>query len=126
MPTAFESFSQTYDVFYKTTRTSRGLMYRYLCVPGSNKDLPTLLWLHGFPSSVYDWHYQICHGISLRCARVVALTAATTRPSTTSRFRCHVSVRLRSRLAHHERFPLSYIRPPFLVLVTSVRLFAYG
>ncbi|KZV83189.1 alpha/beta-hydrolase [Exidia glandulosa HHB12029] len=59
MPTKFEIFSQTYESYFKTTRTSRGITYRYLSVPGTNANLPPLLWLHGFPSSLYDWHYQL-------------------------------------------------------------------
>lgn len=54
---SFADFSRRYDAHFKTTKTSRGLTYRYLSVPATNG--VTLLWLHGFPSSIYDWHYQL-------------------------------------------------------------------
>ncbi|KAI0824028.1 alpha/beta-hydrolase [Trametes gibbosa] len=47
---------------FKSTTVSRGFTYRYFhapAAPGSGK--PTLLFLHGFPSSAYDWHLQIEH-----------------------------------------------------------------
>jgi len=43
---------------YKDIVTSRGLNYHYYCsAPRDSK--PTLLFLHGFPSSSYDWHKQV-------------------------------------------------------------------
>ncbi|KAI8994059.1 alpha/beta-hydrolase [Trametes punicea] len=43
---------------YKDVNVSRGLNYRYYHSPASHGK-PTLLFLHGFPSSSYDWHRQI-------------------------------------------------------------------
>ncbi|KAF8898873.1 Alpha/Beta hydrolase protein [Infundibulicybe gibba] len=53
---------------YKTTITSRGLEYKYFnSLPRDSK--PTLLFLHGFPSTSYDWRHQVSffqeHGYGL-------------------------------------------------------------
>lgn len=37
-----------------------GTTYGYVRV-AATADKPTLLFLHGYPSSSYDWHYQIDH-----------------------------------------------------------------
>ncbi|KAF8998851.1 Alpha/Beta hydrolase protein [Cyathus striatus] len=43
---------------YKKSTTSRGLSYNYyFSKPAAGK--PTLLFLHGFPSTSYDWRYQV-------------------------------------------------------------------
>ncbi|EJD35451.1 alpha/beta-hydrolase [Auricularia subglabra TFB-10046 SS5] len=52
-------FEDTYGAYSKTHKTSRGLNYRFIHVPATAAHGTTLLWLHGFPSSVYEWHYQI-------------------------------------------------------------------
>ncbi len=36
-----------------------GSTYRYVHIRPTCKDLPYLLFLHGFPSSAYDWRHQI-------------------------------------------------------------------
>ncbi|EJD34802.1 alpha/beta-hydrolase [Auricularia subglabra TFB-10046 SS5] len=54
-------FEDKYGGYYKTHTTSRGLQYRFLHVPASAPHGTTLLWLHGFPSSIYEWHYQLDH-----------------------------------------------------------------
>jgi soluble epoxide hydrolase/lipid-phosphate phosphatase len=42
----------------KNIRTKRGFNYHYLSLlPEPGK--PTLLFLHGFPSTIRDWHHQI-------------------------------------------------------------------
>jgi soluble epoxide hydrolase/lipid-phosphate phosphatase len=43
---------------YKDARTKRGFTYHYLCVY-AQQSKPTLLFLHGFPSTSYDWRHQI-------------------------------------------------------------------
>jgi soluble epoxide hydrolase/lipid-phosphate phosphatase len=43
---------------YKTYLTSRSLNYHYFYQPGVAR-LQTLLFLHGFPSTSYDWHHQV-------------------------------------------------------------------
>ncbi|KAI9059137.1 alpha/beta-hydrolase [Trametes sanguinea] len=43
---------------YKDTVTSRGFTYHYYHSPPA-PGKPTLLFLHGFPSSSYDWHRQV-------------------------------------------------------------------
>ncbi|KAG0694074.1 Alpha/Beta hydrolase protein [Suillus ampliporus] len=43
---------------YKDIVTSRGLTYHYLSLPPVG-DKPTLLFVHGFPSTSYDWYHQI-------------------------------------------------------------------
>lgn len=43
---------------YKDLVTSRGFTYHYFfSAPNGSK--PTLLFLHGFPSTSYDWRHQI-------------------------------------------------------------------
>lgn len=43
---------------YKDITTSRGLKYHYYVSPSSDSK-PTLLFLHGFPSTSYDWRKQV-------------------------------------------------------------------
>jgi pimeloyl-ACP methyl ester carboxylesterase len=43
---------------YKDILTSRGLTYHCLSLPAVG-DKPTLLFVHGFPSTSYDWYHQI-------------------------------------------------------------------
>lgn len=52
-------FEATYRAHYKTHTTARGLKYRFVHVPATAPHGTTLLWLHGFPSSIYEWHYQL-------------------------------------------------------------------
>jgi len=44
----------------KDIQTKRGLTYHYLFVP-SQAGKPTLVLLHGFPSTIRDWRFQIEH-----------------------------------------------------------------
>ncbi|KAJ3757956.1 Alpha/Beta hydrolase protein [Lentinula raphanica] len=53
--TGASSLNQT---FYKDVNVTRGLTYHYYFSPPSQGQ-PVLMFLHGFPSSSYDWHYQI-------------------------------------------------------------------
>ena len=46
---------------YKTTTTSRGFNYRVYHQEGTDSSKPTILLLHGFPSSSYDWRHQIAY-----------------------------------------------------------------
>ncbi|KAF8978063.1 alpha/beta-hydrolase [Cyathus striatus] len=47
---------------YKTILTSRNLTYGYFSSPPSpSSTKPTLLFLHGYPSSSYDWEAQYVH-----------------------------------------------------------------
>jgi pimeloyl-ACP methyl ester carboxylesterase len=49
-----------YASFTKSTVTHRGFNYSFVAIePDSSSLKPTLVFLHGFPSSLYDWHYQI-------------------------------------------------------------------
>ena len=43
---------------YKDILTSRGLTYHCLSLPAVDNK-PTLLFVHGFPSTSYDWYHQI-------------------------------------------------------------------
>lgn len=45
---------------YKDLVVQRGLNYRYYRSPAA-EGKPTLLFLHGFPSTAYDWHKQIAY-----------------------------------------------------------------
>ncbi|KZV83188.1 alpha/beta-hydrolase [Exidia glandulosa HHB12029] len=55
---AYAAFCCRYGNYWQTLVTARGLTYRYLSVPAGHKGV-VLLFLHGFTSSVYDWHYQL-------------------------------------------------------------------
>jgi len=46
---------------YKTATTSRGFNYRVYHQEGTDSSKPTILLLHGFPSSSYDWRHQIAY-----------------------------------------------------------------
>jgi soluble epoxide hydrolase/lipid-phosphate phosphatase len=43
---------------YKDIVSSRGLNYHYLSLPATGNK-PTVLFIHGFPSTSYDWYHQI-------------------------------------------------------------------
>lgn len=43
---------------YRDLKTSRGLNYHYFVSP-SQEGKPVLLFLHGFPSTSYDWRHQV-------------------------------------------------------------------
>jgi len=45
---------------YKTLTVDRGFTYNYYYSPASDSRL-TLLFLHGFPASSFDWHRQVSH-----------------------------------------------------------------
>lgn len=45
---------------YKTTAVSRGFTYHYYHSPAATGK-PTILFVHGFPSSSYDWRRQVEH-----------------------------------------------------------------
>ena len=45
------------DSAYRRVTVSRGLEYQYYRHPG-DPSKPTLLFLHGFPSTSYDWRIQ--------------------------------------------------------------------
>jgi len=48
------------DTSYNEHTTTRGLLYSYLHLKPSNQENQIyILFLHGFPSSSYDWRYQI-------------------------------------------------------------------
>jgi pimeloyl-ACP methyl ester carboxylesterase len=45
---------------YKTAKTGRGVTYNYfLSPPVGTPPKPYILFLHGFPSTSYDWHHQV-------------------------------------------------------------------
>ncbi|KAJ8701764.1 hypothetical protein PTI98_000517 [Pleurotus ostreatus] len=45
---------------YKDIQTSRGFSYHYLAIAPQG-DKPYLLFIHGFPSTSYDWRHQIAY-----------------------------------------------------------------
>lgn len=44
-----------------TTTLPNGTTYNYVHIAPSGKTKPYVLFLHGFPSSSYDWRHQIHH-----------------------------------------------------------------
>ncbi|CDO71355.1 hypothetical protein BN946_scf184908.g113 [Trametes cinnabarina] len=44
---------------YKDIRTNSGNTYRTFVLPGRDASKPTLLFVHGFPSTAHDWRNQI-------------------------------------------------------------------
>lgn len=46
------------SALYKTFETSRGLTYNYYFTAAAGGK-PSLLFIHGFPSTSYDWRHQI-------------------------------------------------------------------
>ncbi|KAH9929177.1 Alpha/Beta hydrolase protein [Fomitopsis serialis] len=44
---------------YKTVTTKRGLKYSYASIPAEGTPRDTLLFVHGFPSTSYDWRNQV-------------------------------------------------------------------
>jgi pimeloyl-ACP methyl ester carboxylesterase len=47
------------DTTFKVYNTSNGVTYSYISQKPSNSSKPTILFLHGFPDSVYGWESQI-------------------------------------------------------------------
>ncbi|KAF7716601.1 Bifunctional epoxide hydrolase 2 [Penicillium ucsense] len=45
----------------KSLDLSTGHHYNYIHIPARSQIKPTILFLHGFPSSSYDWRHQITH-----------------------------------------------------------------
>ncbi|KAI9711734.1 MAG: hypothetical protein M1820_001878 [Bogoriella megaspora] len=45
----------------KSATLSTGHTYGWVSIPGSEASKPTILFLHGFPSTSYDWRHQIDH-----------------------------------------------------------------
>lgn len=45
----------------KTVQTKRGHVYSLIHISASTPSRPTLLFLHGFPSTLHDWTHQIEH-----------------------------------------------------------------
>jgi soluble epoxide hydrolase/lipid-phosphate phosphatase len=50
--------------------TSSSLTYGYIYIPPSS-GIPTILFLHGFPSGAYDWRHQISHFSQEGCGLLV-------------------------------------------------------
>lgn len=50
---------QLYADISKTTTTSDGTNYTYICIPAATATKPTFLLLHGFPSSSFDWRHIV-------------------------------------------------------------------
>ncbi|KAI0770425.1 alpha/beta-hydrolase [Fomes fomentarius] len=46
---------------YKDIHVKRGYTYHYYHTPPRHADKPTLLFIHGFPSTSYDWRRQAAH-----------------------------------------------------------------
>lgn len=46
---------------YKELSVQRGLTYRYYRAPATPHGKPTLLFLHGFPSTAADWQKQVAY-----------------------------------------------------------------
>ncbi|KAF5365410.1 hypothetical protein D9758_010817 [Tetrapyrgos nigripes] len=45
--------------FYRTLRVSRGLDYNYYFSSPRSRQKPYIFFIHGFPSTSYDWHHQV-------------------------------------------------------------------
>lgn len=56
---------------YKDVITSRGLKYHYYFSPASPPTNPTILFVHGFPSTANDWRYQVAYFKALGYGLVV-------------------------------------------------------
>ncbi|KAL6301146.1 Alpha/Beta hydrolase protein [Sparassis latifolia] len=54
---------------YRSLTTKRGLKYNYFVVHGTDSAKPALLFIHGFPSTSYDWRHQVpffrAHGFTV-------------------------------------------------------------
>lgn len=81
--------------FYKDTTVSRGFTYHYFhshATPGQ----PTLLFLHGFPSSSYDWRRQVAYfrpkGYGVLVPDIIG-AGGTSKPDSADAFRFSLIVR---------------------------------
>jgi pimeloyl-ACP methyl ester carboxylesterase len=62
---AFNMAAIAFPQYAKSLTASTGTTYSYVSIPASSTQKPTVLLLHGFPSSCYDWRFQIAHFTSL-------------------------------------------------------------
>ena len=46
---------------YRACTTRRGYTYGYYHAPPASPEKPTLLFIHGFPSSSFEWTPQVAH-----------------------------------------------------------------
>lgn len=46
---------------YKDLTTSRGFKYHYYLSPANPPSNPTILFVHGFPSTSIDWRHQVAY-----------------------------------------------------------------
>ncbi|KAF4995350.1 hypothetical protein FDECE_12842 [Fusarium decemcellulare] len=51
----------TYVNLVRSVKIPSGRRYRYVFSPPFDSDKPYLLFLHGFPETAYEWHYQITY-----------------------------------------------------------------
>jgi hypothetical protein len=51
--------SVAFPALAKKASLSDGTVYGYVAAPPTSPDKPTFLFLHGYPSSSYDWRHQI-------------------------------------------------------------------
>ncbi|EIW62592.1 alpha/beta-hydrolase [Trametes versicolor FP-101664 SS1] len=74
---------------YKDFKVSRGLTYHYFYSPAT-AGYPTLLFVHGFPSSSFDWHRQVEHfrpkGYGILAADIIG-AGGTSKPDDPDAFR---------------------------------------
>jgi soluble epoxide hydrolase/lipid-phosphate phosphatase len=52
-------FSISYAKYVRSVTLPSGTTYRYVFTSPRQKGMPYILFLHGWPSSSYDWRYQI-------------------------------------------------------------------
>ncbi|KAI9926481.1 hypothetical protein ASPWEDRAFT_45416 [Aspergillus wentii DTO 134E9] len=90
----------------KSLTLSTSHSYTYVFFPASKPSCPTILFLHGFPSSCYDWRHQIAyfarHGYGVLAPDLLGY-GDTSKPSATREYTCKNMAAEIVELLDHER-----------------------
>lgn len=90
----------------KTLALSTGHTYSYVYIPPSNPIKPTILFLHGFPSSSYDWRHQITffpfHGYGILAPDLLGY-GGTSKPTSAEKYKAKKMAAEIIEILDHER-----------------------
>lgn len=90
----------------KSLVLSTGHTYSYVHIPPSNPAKPTILFLHGFPSSCYDWRHQIkffpLHGYGILAPDLLGY-GGTSKPASAEEYKAKKMATEMTEILDHER-----------------------
>jgi soluble epoxide hydrolase / lipid-phosphate phosphatase len=95
-----------YPAAAKRALLPSGVTYSYVHIPAASTHKPTILFVHGFPSSSFDWRHQIAHFAALGygvLAPDLLGYGSTSRPSSPSAYKGKVMANHLAELLSHEK-----------------------